>query len=79
MSGSEIPTVDGISRGLLVTFPDLPETARTWVAELLMETMAGSPELADELFHLKLEQEVRAGNENAIRATLAAARRGFVL
>lgn len=74
---SETPTVESVAKGLGMVFPDLGETHRTWMAELLMSTTSASPELANELFHVKIEESVRAGNESAIQVVVAAARRGL--
>lgn len=71
------PNAESIARGLGMVFPDLPEKPRKWFADLMMSTLSASPELADELTHLKLEEAVRAGNEDAIRVVVAAARRGL--
>jgi hypothetical protein len=74
---SGIPTAEGIARGLGVILPDLGEESRMWFANLMMGSLSGSPELSDELTHLRLESAVRSGEEHAIRVVLAAARRGL--
>jgi hypothetical protein len=48
-----------------------------WFANLMMGSLSASPELSDELTHLRLESAVRSGEEHAIRVVLAAARRGL--
>lgn len=80
MSTSDIPVPENISRGLGMVFPDLPQETRDWTGKLMTDTwFEAPPGLSDDLLWTRLEEAVRAGNENAVRLIMAAARRGLKL
>lgn len=73
----EVPVAENIAVGLAIVFSDLPQSTITWMSELMVRTWHEAPDRSDDLLFNALDKEVRAGNEDAIRMVVAAARRGF--
>lgn len=73
----EVPVAESIAVGLAIVFSDLPQSTITWMSELMVRTWHEGPDRSDDLLFDALDKEVRAGNEDAIRMVLAAARRGL--
>ncbi|WGV35964.1 hypothetical protein SEA_FRANKENWEENIE_292 [Streptomyces phage Frankenweenie] len=74
---TEVPVAENIAVGLAIIFSDLPQSTITWMSELMVRTWHEAPDRSDDLLFNALDKEVRAGNEDAIRMVVAAARRGF--
>jgi hypothetical protein len=74
---TEVPVAENIAVGLAIVFQGLPQSTITWTSELMVRTWHEAPDRSDDRLFEELDKEVRAGNEDAIRMVVAAARRGL--
>lgn len=74
---TEVPVAENIAVGLAIVFSDLPQSTITWMSELMVRTWHEAPDRSDERLYEEIDKAVRAGDDNAIRMVVAAAKRGL--